>query len=241
MGEDESDEHLKIFECLVNTGALVLRSSLESKVLHNIPITFEQYLENTKHQFYHQFERNRNKPCCSGQPHNCYVNGNMDKKIFYKVYNKIGESDKHHCLDRFEVNAGVSIDKLDLSDLNFFLWNSNTLSQQEVQSLQTIMTIRSAICHPQSTQCYTINDLEQFWVSLQNAVLLFAEPDSYKKIVALLITTQKRSKVNKIESNRIINEMRTESEKILREFKLVLFDFLEDDCPLVCSPPFCFS
>ncbi|CAG2209443.1 unnamed protein product [Mytilus edulis] len=72
MGEDESDEHLKIFECLVNTGALVLRSSLERKVLHNIPITFEQYLENTKHQFYHQFERNRNKPCCSGQPHNCY-------------------------------------------------------------------------------------------------------------------------------------------------------------------------
>ncbi|XP_076084550.1 uncharacterized protein LOC143055298 isoform X2 [Mytilus galloprovincialis] len=220
MGEDESDEHLKIFECLVNTGALVLRSSLERKVLHNIPITFEQYLENTKHQFYHQFERNRNKSCCSGQPHNCYFNGNMDKKIFYKVYNKISESNKQHCLDRFEVRPDVSIDKLDLSDLNFFLWNSNTLSQQEVQSLQTIMTIRSAICHPQSSHCYSINDLEQFWISLQNAVLLFAEPDSYKKIVTFLITTQKRSKVNEIESNRIINEMHTESEHITHELKL---------------------
>ncbi|VDH95734.1 Hypothetical predicted protein [Mytilus galloprovincialis] len=221
MGKDRSDDHLKIFKCLVDTGADVLRSTFERKVLNNNAITFEQYLDNVKHQFYHQFEKNRNKPCCSRSPHvNCNVNGYMDKKIFEKVYNKTSELDTHQCLDRFKVKGGVSTDELDLSDLNFFLWNSNMLSPQEKQSLQTIMTIRSNICHPESTQCYSITELESFWISLENDILLFAEPYRYKKMVTLQITTLKKYKINELESERIINEMATESEKIIREMKL---------------------
>ncbi|CAC5423954.1 unnamed protein product [Mytilus coruscus] len=221
MGDDRSDDHLKIFECLVDTGADVLRSTFEREVLNNNAITFEQYLDNLKHQFYHQFEKNRNKPCCSRSSHvNCNVNGYMDKKIFNKVYNKTAELDTHHCLDRFEVKAGVSTDELDLSDLNFFLWNSNILSQQEKQSLQTIMTIRSYICHPESTHCYSITELENVWLSLENEILLFAKPYRYKKMVKLQIATLKKYKVNEIDSERIINEIYTESEKITRELKL---------------------
>ncbi|XP_052085742.1 uncharacterized protein LOC127723222 isoform X1 [Mytilus californianus] len=223
MGDDGSDEHLKIFKCLVDTGADVLRSALERKVLNNNVITFEQYLDNVKHQFYHQCEKNRNKPCCSQSPHvNCNVNGYMDKKIFNKVYNKKTEVDTHQCLDRFEVKAGISTDELDLSDLNFFLWNSNTLSLQEKQSIQTIMTIRSDICHPESTHCYSITELENIWLSLEDDILLFAEPYRYKKMVTLQIVTLKKYKVSEIESKRIINEMHIELEKILRELKLVV-------------------
>ncbi|VDH90673.1 Hypothetical predicted protein [Mytilus galloprovincialis] len=221
MGDDRSDDHLKIFKCLVDTGADVLRSTLERKVLNNNAITFEQYLDNVKHQFYHQFEKNRNKPCCSQSPHvNCNVNGYMDKKIFEKVYIKTSELDTRQCLDRFKVKGGVSTDELDLSDLNFFLWNSNMLSPQEKQSLQTIMTIRSYICHPESTQCYSITELESAWISLENDVLLFAEPYRYKKMVTLQIATLKKYKINELESESIINEMATESEKIIREMKL---------------------
>ncbi|CAG2204068.1 unnamed protein product [Mytilus edulis] len=221
MGDDRSDDHLKIFKCLVDTGADVLRSTFERKVLNNNAITFEQYLDNVKHQFYHQFEKNRNKPCCSRSPHvNCNVNGYMDKKIFEKVYNKTSELDTRQCLDRFKVKGGVSTDELDLSDLNFFLWNSNMLSPQEKQSLQTIMTIRSYICHPQSTHCYSITELENVWLSLENDILLFAEPYRYKKMVTLQITTLKKYKINELESKSIINEMATESEKIIREIKL---------------------
>ncbi|CAG2236236.1 unnamed protein product [Mytilus edulis] len=110
------DDHLKILKCLVDTGAEVLRSTLERKVLNNNAITFEQYLDNVKHQFYHQFEKGRNKPCFSQSPDvNCNVNGNMDKKIFEKVYNKTSELDTHHCLGRFEVKVGVSSEEFDLN------------------------------------------------------------------------------------------------------------------------------
>ncbi|VDI00682.1 Hypothetical predicted protein [Mytilus galloprovincialis] len=197
MGDDRSDDHLKIFKCLIDTGADVLRSTLERKVLNNNAITFEQYLDNVKHQFYHQFEKNRNKPCCLHSPHvNCNVNGYMDKKIFQKVYNKTSELDTRQCLDRFKVKGGVSTDELDLSDLNFFLWNSKMLSPQEKESLQTIMTIRSYICHPESTQCYSITELENVWISLENDILLFAEPYRYKKMVTLQITTLRKYKIN---------------------------------------------
>ncbi|CAC5408289.1 unnamed protein product [Mytilus coruscus] len=220
MGDEESNEHLKIFKCLVDTGADVLRSAVERKLFNNNAITFKQYLHNAKHQFYHQFEKNRSKPCCSGNPHNCYVNGNMDKKIFNKVYNKTATSDTHHCLDRFEVKAGITTDDLDLSDLNFFLYNSNTLSQQETNTLQTIMSIRSSICHPDSSHCYSIDELQNIWLSLEQAVFFFAEPYRYRKLVTMHIKTLRSCKVHEIDSQKIINEMRTESEKILNELQM---------------------
>lgn len=159
MGDPESDEHLRIFKCLVDTGADVLRYTVERKMLINT--SFEKYLNQNKHKFYHQFEKRRCKPCCSGNPHNCVVNGKMDTKIFFKMYNKKAELDTQDCLDRFEVNADISLDKLDLSDLNFFLWNSATLSTQEEQSLQSIMSTISAICHSSSSREYSLNELKK--------------------------------------------------------------------------------
>ncbi|CAG2244697.1 unnamed protein product [Mytilus edulis] len=57
MGDVESDEHLRIFKCLIDTGSLVLRNVIGIKLLNNYSISFVQYLENNKHQFYHQFEK----------------------------------------------------------------------------------------------------------------------------------------------------------------------------------------
>lgn len=181
MGDAAPDEHLRIFKCLVDTGSDVLRDAMETKLLENNTITFEQYLLNRKHQCYHQYEKNKNNPCCIGNAHGCNVNGNMDKNSFTKVYNKTAEQDSKLCLDRYEIKPGICVDDLDLSDINFFLWNSKTLSNSETSSLQAIMKTRSDICHTSSTQKYSITELENIWISLEKDVLLFAEPHRYKK------------------------------------------------------------
>ncbi|VDI01227.1 Hypothetical predicted protein [Mytilus galloprovincialis] len=214
MGDPESDEHLRIFKCLVDTGSDVLRYTVERKMLINT--SFEQYLNQNKHKFYHQFEKRRYKPCCSGNPHNCAVNGKMDKKIFFKMYNKKAELDTQDCLDRFEVNADISLDKLDLSDINFFLWNSATLSPQEEQSLKAIMTTRSAICHSSSSREFSLDELENCWLSLKNDLLLFAEPNHYKKSIEREITTLRNCSLSKIESKRVLDKMK----KLFHEIKL---------------------
>lgn len=215
MGDPESDEHLRIFKCLVDTGSDVLRYTVERKMLINT--SFEQYLNQNKHKFYHQFEKRRFKRCCFRKPHNCVVNGKMDKKIFFKMYNKKAELDTQDCLDRFEVNADISLDKLDLSDLNFFLWNSATLSTQEEQSLQSIMSTRSAICHSSSSRKYSLNELKNFWLSLKNDLLLFAEPHHYKKSIEREITTLSNCSLSKTESKKVIDKMKN----IFHELKLV--------------------
>lgn len=220
MGDAESDEHLRLFKCLVDTGADVLRDTVERKMLTNT--SFEQYLNQNKHKFYHQFEKRRYKPCCSGNRHNCLVDGKMDKKIFFKMYNKMAELDIQYCLDRFVVNTDISVDKLDLSDLNFFLWNSATLSTQEEQSLQSIMSTRSTICHSSSSRKYSLKELDNFWISLKNDLLLFAEPYRYKKSIEREITTLRNCSLGKTESKKIIDEMKT----LFHELKLVSYHCL---------------
>lgn len=207
MKNAESDEHLRIFKCLVDTGADVLRNAVENKLLLNNTICFEQYLDSNKHNFYHQFEKHRSRPCCSGNPHSCSVNGIMDKKIFHKMYKQTAQIDKHQCLDRFDIRPGITVEDLDLSDLNFFLWNSRTLSTQEKNSLKAIMSTRSAICHQPSSQVYSINELKTIWISLENDMLVFAVPFRYKKIVQREIRTLRDNKLSTTVSAHIMNEI----------------------------------
>ncbi|CAG2231780.1 unnamed protein product [Mytilus edulis] len=94
--EEESNERHRIFKCLVYTGSDVLRDTVKRKMLINT--SFEQYLNQNKHKFYHQFEKSRYKPCCSGNPHNCVVNGKMDRIMFFKMYNIKAELDTQDCL-----------------------------------------------------------------------------------------------------------------------------------------------
>lgn len=209
MKNAESDEHLRIFKCLVDTGADVLRNAVENKLLLNNTICFEQYLDSNKHNFYHQFEQHRSRPCCSGNPHSCSANGIMDKKIFNKMYKQTAQIDKHQCFDRFDIRPGITVEDLDLSDLNFFLWNIKTLSTQEKISLKAIMSTRSAICHPPSSQVYSINELKTIWISLENDMLVFTVPFRYKKIVKREIRTLRDNKLSTTVSAHIMNEIQT--------------------------------
>lgn len=226
MADAESDQHLRIFKCLVDTGADVLRNALETKVLKNKSISFKDFLHNNKHQFYHQFEKKRSNSCCSKTSHGCSFTGNMDKKIFYKVFTKTALFNTTRCLDRFEIKPDISVDDLDLSDLNFFLWSSNMLTPQKMQSLQSIMSVRSAICHPSSLHSYSESQLENFWLSLENDVLLFAEPCRYKNSIQREIKALKNNNFSISESANIIEEIRRESDKITRTMQQVGFTLM---------------
>ncbi|CAG2231778.1 unnamed protein product [Mytilus edulis] len=97
------------------------------------------------------------------------------------MYKKTAQTDKHECLNRFDIRPGITVEDLDLSDLNFFLWNSRTLSTQEENSLKSIMSTRSVICHPPSSQIYSINELKTIWISLENDML--ETTDDLKKCI----------------------------------------------------------
>ncbi|CAC5423113.1 unnamed protein product [Mytilus coruscus] len=207
MGDAEDDDQLLIFKCLVDTGADVLRGAVERKLLNITGIQLETYLDNSKHQFYHQFEKNIRKPCCSGSPHGCNITGIMDRKIFYKMYQKTAKVDTSQCLDRFTINPGISVKSLDLSDLYFILWNSGTLSVPERESLQTIMSIRSAICHSPSSNSYSKIQIKDYWLSLETAILLFVEPISYKSLVERQIALLRESKPCTRETEQILQAL----------------------------------
>ncbi|VDI61250.1 Hypothetical predicted protein [Mytilus galloprovincialis] len=226
MGDVESDEHLRIFKCLIDTGSLVLRNIIGIKLLNNYSISFVQYLENNKHQFYHQFEKRISRKCCLGSPHGCVFNGTMDKHIFYKMYTKRTAQNTRNCLDRFEINASISLDMLDLSDLYFLLWNSRLLSTPDENSLKKIMFIRSEICHPPSSRSYSIVELKRYWSDLESAVLVFAEPKCYKDIVEMQIKTLQNCNLNALESAKIIEKISTESDKIMLAIQQVGFHLL---------------
>lgn len=226
MAETES-EHLQIFKCLVETGADVLRNVVETKLLNKNSVSFHQYLDSNKHQFYHQFQKNRNEKCCLETSHGCGVKGNMDKKIFNKVYKQTAQNNTSTCLDRYEIQHDISVDDLDLSDLNFFLWNSGSLLRQEQVSLQEIMSIRSDICHPSTLYKHSLDELKQFWVSLEDAILLFAEPNRYKKSIRREMSSLRNQKFSTQEIAKLIIEMRAQSEKIMNAFKAVSFKCLK--------------
>ncbi|CAC5414722.1 unnamed protein product [Mytilus coruscus] len=143
------------------------------------------------------------------------------------MYNKTAEQNTQNCLDRFEVKSGISLDVFDLIDLNFILWNSGQLSTQEENSLMKIKSIRCAICHPSSSQSYSINELERYWSDLESAVLLFAEPQSYKDIIQMEIKKSRNLSAlesNKVESDKIIHAIRqgappkmTDIEKLVKD------------------------
>ncbi|XP_063427634.1 myosin-9-like [Mytilus trossulus] len=171
----------------------------------------DQFLKTNKHFFYHQYEKR--KPCC-GQLHGCAIKGNMDKQIFNKVYLKNGETDTSSCLDRY-VPKTVSVDNLDLSDLNFFLWNKGSLSSQERQFMQSIMLVRGHICHPPSTNIYSNTELTQMWTTLGDAIEHFAEPPRYKKMVVMQIQTLKTTRLSEVEADQILQRMENMKQEII--------------------------
>ncbi|OPL33680.1 hypothetical protein AM593_07135, partial [Mytilus galloprovincialis] len=131
------------------------------------------------------------------------------------MYTKRTAQNTRNCLDRFEINASISLDILDLSDLYFLLWNSRLLSTPDENSLKKIMFIRSEICHPPSSRSYSIVELKRYWSDLESAVLVFAEPKCYKDIVEMQIKTLQNCNLNALESAKIIEKISTESDKIM--------------------------
>ncbi|XP_076116721.1 uncharacterized protein LOC143084194 [Mytilus galloprovincialis] len=83
------------------------------------------------------------------------------------------------------------------------------------------MSIRSAICHPSSSHSYSVDELEKYWSDLESAVVLLAEPKCYKDIVEMQVETLKNCKLNGIESAKVIEKMKAESNKILHAIQTV--------------------
>ncbi|CAG2230783.1 unnamed protein product [Mytilus edulis] len=186
-----TEEHLKIFECLVDTGTEVLRNLTEINVLHHNKKTFTRYLEDEKHYFYHQFQPGNQ--CCQCPPtgHKIDNKGKLEPVIFQKLYGYNSRKAIKHpingqitpkCIHAYFAR-NLTLDKLDLSDLNYLLYTKGRLQSQEIAAIQTIMTTRNQICHAPSTSSMELPAIQKIWGQLDNAILGLSRPERYKNMV----------------------------------------------------------
>lgn len=202
----QTEEHLKMFQCLVDTGADVLRNLAEIRLLDNNQKNFSQFLEEERHFFYHQYEPKI--VCCACPLHGCQINliWKMESHIFQKVYDfdakrskrshtvRNGMHTTQKCLHAINTR-NIILDDLDLSDLNYFLWTKG----HETCAIRIIMNTRSEICHTPSTSCIEIQKINSIWATLENAILDLAQPERYKSMVRMCIKNLRARQKTEIE------------------------------------------
>lgn len=207
-------EHLKMFECLIDTGADVLRNLSEIRLLDNQKKSLVKFLEDERHYFYHQYQQKT--LCCECSPHGCTIisTGKMESHIFNKVYYydakrrikghfvKNGMHDPQKCIHAFNPRS-IQMDDLDLSALNYFLWTKGALSSQETTALQIIMDIRRRVCHPPSTTSIGLPEINDMWAMLENAILDLSQPERYKNMTKKYIESLRENQ--KIETEKILH------------------------------------
>ncbi|CAC5423126.1 unnamed protein product [Mytilus coruscus] len=230
-----TEDHLKMFHCLVDTGADVLRNLAEICLLDNKKKSFYQFLEDEKHYFYHQFEQKI--LCCECPPHGCTVSrGKIEAHVFNKVYEfKKERINKSHTVKNGMTNQkclhaihtrNVILDDLDLSDLNYFLWTKGKLIPQETAAIKIIMDTRNRICHPSSTTGIGLYELNNMWTELENAILDLSQPERYKNMVKMCIESHRERQER--ETGKILHGMNQIKETVKDELTKTRTDLTDE-------------
>lgn len=191
--KSESQELLRLFKCVVDTGTEVLSAFAGSKLLPTYNGCFIRFLDDKKHQIFHLWQ-SKKFLCCACPAAGCNLKrtGHMDKWIFKTLYDDNGNEDRVHivrnsgrveqlCLHKY-ITRNIAIHELDISAISFLLRSLAPLSQNETTALDTVTTYRSQICHAHSMKCYSITELNTVWNELENALVDLADP-FYKRIV----------------------------------------------------------
>lgn len=204
-------DFLLLFQCIVDFGAEVLRDFTEEKIKIKYKTDdFRILLENTRHYFYHQWDKTK-LPCCQCPVHgfNIPKTGRMDKTIYNKLYsfNSSEKCPKGHVIKKDSIivqncicrlTAGnIMINELDLSDLNALLTGSRAINtpmicQSEALLINEIMVVRGTVCHAVTTTTFSESELNDLWVKFTNALYSLCPGD--KKNVKWLKKTIETTK-----------------------------------------------
>lgn len=210
----EEQELLRLFKCVVDTGADVLVPFAEHKLLHLYNGNFERFLDDKKHEIFHLWQ-SKKLLCCECPPAGCKLKrtGHMENWIFKKIYDNNGHEDGGHvvksrgqvvqmCLHKY-VTRTIGIHELDIIALAFFLRNLATLLPNENAALDTITTCRGQICHAYSMNCYHMVVLNTAWTELENALVDLTNP-SYKGVIKKQVKYLRKVEIDKEEITELL-------------------------------------
>ncbi|VDI18935.1 Hypothetical predicted protein [Mytilus galloprovincialis] len=218
----EAQEFLRLFKCVVDTGADVLVPFTKNKLLTSYNGNFERFLDDKKHELFHLWHSKR-LLCCACPPAGCILKrtGHMDNWIFKKMYDDSGYEEGGHitrkngkveqlCVHKY-VTRNIGIHELDIIALSFLLRNLANLLPNETTALDTIRTNRSMICHAYSTNCFNMALLNKAWSELDTALVDLTDP-SYKGVIKKQIKYLRMVELEKEE----ITELMTNVEEAIK-------------------------
>ncbi|CAC5417732.1 unnamed protein product [Mytilus coruscus] len=142
----EAQDLLRLFKCVVDTGADVLVPFAEDKLLKPYNGNFKTFLDDKKHEIFHLWQ-SKKLLCCECPPagYNIKRIGHMDNWIFRKIYDDNG----------LEVGGHI-------------IRNSGKIVQ--------VCIHKSQICHAYAMDCYDITLLNTAWTELENALVDLTDP-----------------------------------------------------------------
>ncbi|XP_052085940.1 uncharacterized protein LOC127723395 isoform X2 [Mytilus californianus] len=223
MSDLEPKEYLRLFKCLLDTATVVVCAFTHNKLLSSYEGSFQKYLEDRKHFFYHQWQGTQS-PCCNCPSDECTIQMYCPMeswmfKIFYMETSmeemshivREGESKQKKCIHKYAA-LNIPMDNLDICPLNYILQTTCILSTQEHSALELIEEKRNTLCHAWSVKCLSTTQLSDIWNDLERAVLGLTNPYLVKIIknqIKVIKTcdidmeeitefTQKISRMNKV-------------------------------------------
>ncbi|VDI79133.1 Hypothetical predicted protein [Mytilus galloprovincialis] len=213
----EVQELLRLYKCVIDTGADVLVPFAEDKLLKTYNGNFERFLDDKKHELFHLWH-SKKLLCCACPPAGCTLKrtGHMDNWIFEKLYDDVGIEHTGHiirnsgkvvqmCLHKY-VTRNIGIHELDTVALSFLLQNFATLLPNEDTALVTIKRNRNKICHVHSPNCYDMTFLNTAWAELEKSLVDLTSP-SYKGVMKKQISYLRKVNLEKEEITELLKHV----------------------------------
>lgn len=251
-------DFLLLFQCIIDFGAEVLRDFTEEKIKIKYKTdNFTTFLENTKHYFYHQWDKKK-VLCCECPAHGCNIRktGKMDKKIYDKLYlynssmklqrgheKKSGSSVIQTCICRYTAKQ-ILIKALDLSDLNALLiglraLNTPMICHSEAVLINKIMNVRGTVCHAVTTTTFSEPELNNLWAGFTNALysLCPGDPRNVKWLKKTIEKTKKtilsdedvQELMGKTDMQEMMAATNKEAIKILQDQAVIQVNMVKED------------
>ncbi|XP_063405849.1 uncharacterized protein LOC134689813 [Mytilus trossulus] len=223
MSDLEPNEYLRLFKCLLDTAKGIVCAFTHDKLLSSYEGSFQKYLEDKKHFFYHQWQGTQS-PCCDCSSDGCtfQIICAMESWMFKILYMettmgktshilKHEEGKQQKCIHKYSA-LNIKIDNLDICPLNYILRTTCILSTKEQAALALIEEKRNILCHAWSAKCLSTAQSSNIWNDLERAVLCLTNPylvkiitDQITVIKSCDVTmeeitefTQKISRMNKV-------------------------------------------